>query len=73
MSSSRLRSGKTLICWYPRVVLQGINVVCGDVVTTLLDDGPHWLRHFSIFVSSDLSIRNGELGIWPVWKEAVVA
>jgi len=56
VSSSRLRSGKILTCWYPRVVLQGINVVCGDVVTILLDAGPHWLRYFSIFESSDLSI-----------------
>jgi hypothetical protein len=56
VSSSRIRSGKILICWYLRVVLQGINVVCGDVVTMLLDVGPHWLRYFAIFVSSDLSI-----------------
>jgi hypothetical protein len=55
VSSFRFRSGKILICWYIRVILQGINVVCGDVVTMLLDVGPHWLQYFATFVLSDLS------------------
>jgi hypothetical protein len=46
---------KILICWYLRVVLQGINVVCDDVVTMLLDVGLHWLQYFAILVLSDLS------------------